>query len=209
MIPPPPPPFMSSAQQGKKRGKSEELTSYAKMDSRFSPRSVLLSLGLSFHCHAASGELSGTSLPSPPVRNMETLERLWWQSLGVKFARGLPSFLLLRQPSRNGEEPAIIPRRMDGKVLVLLVLLLLLGLAQYVAPLLLLLLQLPPFSQAGPPLLLPPLTQDFPPSNSRLRFSASLPLSPSPPVPASGEYSAILPPSSPEYIRAAGRKPSF
>ncbi len=118
-----------------------------------------------------------------------------------------PSFLLLlRQPSRNGEEPAIIPRRMDGKVLVLLVLLLLLGLAQYVAPLLLLLLQLPPFSQAGPPLL-PPLTQDFAPSNSRLRFSASLPLSPSPPVPASGEYSAILPPSSPEYPRAAGRKP--
>ena len=91
MIPPPPPPFMSSAQQGKKRGESEELTSYAKMDSRFFPRSVLLSLGLSFHCHAASGELSGTSLPSPPVRNMETLERLWWQSLGVKFARGLPS----------------------------------------------------------------------------------------------------------------------
>ena len=39
--PPPPPPFMSSAQQGKKRGESEELTSYAKIDSRFFPRCLI------------------------------------------------------------------------------------------------------------------------------------------------------------------------
>ena len=85
---PPPPPFMSSAQQGKKRGESEELTSYAKIDSRFSPRSLFFEPWAIFSLSCC---LRRTEWDFAPIRNMETLERLWWQSLGVKFARGLPS----------------------------------------------------------------------------------------------------------------------